>query len=354
MIAFAGSAESLYILNEVASAAYDDYSNCDSLDEVVQSFLGKQYDTLIIDLEYFSVNSDTAYQVFSKLSEVSTAHIIFFAIGYTPESKLIQVLHTVGFRSFVTAKTIGDRKEQLKICLAGGTTLDQMDKWKAIQAKPDIVVDTNKPTFKTVGFIGSQSRVGTTTQAIQFCKYLQFTGATAAYIEANEHAHIKTLTDLYEDAVEHPDLCMTRLSKLDMYYNRYEISEIYKQPYDYFVFDFGVVDNNSLFSFLEKDIKIVVAGTKPWEIDNTLSVLKIFENKDVQFIFSFTEDSLREQYRQNMFSKDNTFFCDYSPNMFSLNSNDQQMHKSILGKLNLDKTQKQKRKFKLFGGGKKK
>ena len=60
--------------------------------------------------------------------------------------------------------------------------------------------------FKTVAFCGCQPRIGTTTQAVQFAKYLQFSGLSVCYIEANENHHVEAVSythlDVYKRQIQ--------------------------------------------------------------------------------------------------------------------------------------------------------
>ena len=65
--------------------------------------------------------------------------------------------------------------------------------------------------------------------------------------------------------------------------------EIFRQDYDYFVFDYGAYSERGFnkTSFLEKDIRIFVAGSKAAEMKYTQDVLRNEYYTDVRYLFNF-------------------------------------------------------------------
>ena len=99
------------------------------------------------------------------------------------------------------------------------------------------------------------------------------------------------------------------------------IGEIMNNNYDFYVFDFGSMEemtDSDINNFLTKDVKFIISGTKPWELRNLFEAFeKIGNDKSVNFIFNFTQKEKRNFFKDNMGEyKDNTFFSDYIENPF--------------------------------------
>ena len=339
MIAFIGATDSKYIVSEVLNEqgeTFDDLSDrIIRLEDLQTLMLSKEYTRAIVDLEFLGSEPQKIAALFRKLREVSPTDYIFIAKGYALDSVLIQSLRNAGFLKYVSARTIGTEKKQLLECLEGKNNALELDRLQQVQYIGETDQRPESNGFKTVAFCGCQPRIGTTTQAIQFAKYLQFSGLSVCYIEANENHHVEEIPSLYEIQYHDKALSMIRFQDLDLYYNVFKIAEIYRKQYDVYVFDFGVFPQNNLLPFLEKNMKVVVSGSKPWELDNTMQVLKELQDKEIQYVFSFTEKAIREELKKSMKDKrENTFFSEYSPNMFALSGADKTLHAGLLEHLN--------------------
>ncbi|WP_101698693.1 hypothetical protein [Clostridium minihomine] len=173
--------------------------------------------------------------------------------------------------------------------------------------------------YKTVGLMGCMSRIGTTTQAIQIVKYLMYYGAKAAYIEMNDSGFVKLITEYYSNVSMDHNLCKVIYQDVDMFYAQDKISEILKLDYDYFIYDYGVyAPSVNRISYFEKNINIMVAGTKPSEIIQLRRVLTDMYDKNIEYIFSFSDENEQQDILKMMENKaSKTHFAVYSPDYFS-------------------------------------
>ena len=97
-----------------------------------------------------------------------------------------------------------------------------------------------------------------------------------------------------------------------------------RMEYDYLICDYGdyaqIIDT---VSFWEKDIRVLVAGVKPWESDQ---LSRVFEDDDgsLHYIFSFVPKADEPDVRNQMGeSAPNTYFAPYAPDYFSYCGNDE-------------------------------
>lgn len=177
----------------------------------------------------------------------------------------------------------------------------------------------NDKKIVKIGVGGACGRMGTTTQAIQIVKHLLFCGKKACYIELNSSGYLKQLMEAYtiDDADEKKG--KVHFSSVDMYYRQDLIPEVLHMDYEYFVYDYGAFESKDFnkVSFLEKDIKIMVLGSNPGEIQYSTKLLSNIFYQDISYIFNLTAKADRKDLLEMMEEKaDRTYFAEYCPDMF--------------------------------------
>ncbi len=172
----------------------------------------------------------------------------------------------------------------------------------------------------TVAVLGVMPRIGTTTQAIRLAKYLNDRGYKAAYIELNDSDYIQRLAETYEGAATDGELGKITYADLDLFYKPGKIPEILKMPYMFYVYDFGDIHelkSREQVTWLEKDIKVLVAGTKPNEIEHMEFALEKVYYQNTKYIFSFSDAAEHDDVKMMMRGKaDVTYFAPWTPDPF--------------------------------------
>lgn len=341
MIAFCGTQESEFIVEEVLfskSLPYQKIIYPNKTDKLCKMLLESDYTHYVIDVTILAEPYEEVIALFEKLKTVSGAKIIFFGIGYQADSSIIKGLRGISFRQFVLAENLSKAKQQFIRCLDGKDTVTELTKVEQLSTPMVKEKEAISPRMmiKTVGVMGSQSRIGTTTQALQFTRYLQYQGYQACYIEAGQQEQIKTILQLYQGCSQDEKNGSIRFEGLDLYYDVHKVQNLLEKGYHVYVYDFGVFEEHKLFSFLEKDLRMVCCGSKPWEMPYNNNLLRRLYQDEVTYLFSFTEKALQEPIRKSMKQKaEDTFFCEYSPAAFTLNSSDSQLHKKLLERLSI-------------------
>lgn len=319
MILFVGEQQAGHFVEEVAKDSVIFTGTILHVAETEELILAKPYSHIIIDLRQFI---DSPSQIATELARIqkgySNGQFVFFAIGYTAYSTLIRSLIDQNFSYFVLDPVLGRAKQELSKILSGYASIELPEK-EQLEAKEEgsaLVF----PGQKSIAVAGCCRRIGTTTQALQICRYLMLKGKKACYISlfGNDIAIWKNILDGIEITEEDKSLGRFRPYGIDMY-EPDKIVQIKSMSYDYLVYDFGDIHQKEFNSiqFLEKDIRIAVCGIKPVEIMATKELYSSLVSDSTSFIFSFIADDDKQSVLslQGALSE-KTVFAAYTPDPF--------------------------------------
>lgn len=215
------------------------------------------------------------------------------------------------------------------------------------QVKP-IQTFENKKDFdipiqkQTIGVIGSLERIGTTTQAIQLTRFLSNIGKSVCYVQDNNSNFLDMLTKYYYDVnVDTGSECILYDG---LYLNRKK-NLVYDKNYEVEVYDYGCPVNIPS-DFFEKNIRIVVCGGSPEEIDKlTAMISQLYSDDKIYYLFSFVAHHDKPNVLDIMSErKTNCYFAPYSPDCFAqISDENADMYYDILG---IEKPKKKKGLFK--------
>ncbi|MDR2903089.1 MAG: hypothetical protein LBU77_01050 [Clostridiales bacterium] len=183
----------------------------------------------------------------------------------------------------------------------------------------------HKP-FVTVAVCSTEPHIGATHQALLMTKFLCGAGFKACYLEANERRNILYLARTYPvNANERKHLL--QFESVDMYFD-FKLAEVINAGYDFYIFDLGRFSEMEVASFLTKDIKIVVGGTKAWEMAAYSDVFEAIDGcRDVLFLMNHAPTDEKDGIRSLMGGY-KTNFSEYSPYSFAVDVN-QSIYKEL-------------------------
>lgn len=169
--------------------------------------------------------------------------------------------------------------------------------------------------FISVAVCATEPHMGATHHALLITKFLCGVGFKACYLEANERRSIYFLARTYAvNANERK--CLIQFEGVDMYFD-FKLAEVIGAGYDFYIFDLGSFDEIEATSFLTKDVKIIVGGTKAWEMPAYSPVFDAIEGSgDVSFILNFAPVPEMQNIRALM-GDWQTHFSEYAPYPFA-------------------------------------
>lgn len=316
MILFVGSEDRGYFLEETAKIKNIQLSYVESSPSIelqLTKILQQPVQYLIFDIEQYV---DPANELAAKIESVKRAkncEVIIYAPGYDRQSRIISELETRGIIYYIFSANQADAREEFERCLSG-YYLEPQPKRKEEEKDPMV----NEHPGKKIGITGVCRRIGTTTAAVQILKYLQLKGYKACYIEVNETGFVQEHGRFF---VSEQDDYFGRVTYegVDMFYKQENLQEILHSDYDYFVFDYGAYSERGFnkTSFLEKDVRIFVSGSKASEMNYTQEVLRNEYYTDVKYLFNFISEKEKPDLLEYMDEKAKmTYFTVYAPDQF--------------------------------------
>lgn len=358
MILFAGNHEKGFFCEEIAEQRGMDFRYIGAdlhIGNQAQDILHykEEAEVVIYDLEQYADDPEEIKKWIIKIQDAIGVKTIIHAAGYTPGSKVIRCLYESGVKNFIFSIYLGEKKEDLDLCLDGYYENFGYEEKRGITFQEEEPEETESEKEKTkavcIGVAGAVMRMGTTTQALQLVKFFQYSGYRAAYIQMNRHHYVEDLREAYEQVEHEEDTGRATYMKVDMYYRTDRLQDVLKMDYDYLVFDYGVYSENGFnkISFLEKEIQIFVVGSKPGgEFEKTCDVVKNNFYNQVFYIFNFVAKTEQNDLLELMEEKaDMTFFAEEARDPFSFSGEGSIYEKIIL----LDKKSEPERKRKFWG-----
>lgn len=301
---------------------------------------------ILMDVDYVHQNADVPLELLSRLMNTTSYCWLILANGYMPDSRLMRDLLALGIdreNIFLQGGTamkarisqllqLGTEEgsfsppsmEMMEEQVASSSTILPPSQIDIVAGKAMAIKKLPRPATKavTVAVAGASPRIGTTTQALQLLLYLRAKDYSCAYLDMCSSGKMEQLLDIYEscDRINGHEFTIQGQHII----TNGKLLMQARSEYDYVICDYGFYkDILEPVSFWEKDIKVLVAGTKPWE---SAQLPAVFEDDDgsLRYIFSFVpsadETSVREQMAE---SADKTYFAPYAPDYFSYSGADE-------------------------------
>lgn len=292
------------------------------------------FEHIIIDIAGLTDTEDDIVDSIVAIKSMYSIRIIIVALGYNEGNSTLARLFGEGIYNFVTATTIDEQEKELLACITGeGKQYKDSVRFRKTEqltnSKDKVIIKKEYKKIKqcvTIAVAGSQGHIGTTSQAIAITKFLSNLKLNVCYIQANGKEDIQTLENLF-DITEEDDFITYQ--NIDMYSKDKTVNAV-GYGYDFYVYDMGVLtDITDIDTFITKDVKIIVSGSKSWEQDYLLEVFNKLEViQDINFIFNFTPETQKNEITKNMGKFGiKTYFSNYIPEPFLPDNNEKIYHK---------------------------
>lgn len=323
MILFVGNQEAGYWVEEPAKINNQEIEyikeNLD-IEEQMNEILRmreKKVDFVIYDIEQYAINATLLADKILRIYQAGNAEPIFLVTSYLPSSEIIVQLQKRGFNKFIFEVLDNRKKDELEKCMNGYYNTTNPESLLDIEVEKENATTRQKIT---IGVAGACSRIGVTTQAMQLVKYLLACGKDVCYIEVNSTNFLQDLLEVY--SVDQVDEKKGKVlyANVEMYYRQDVIPEILHMDYEYIIYDYGAFNSPDFnkISFLEKDIKIMILGSNPGEIQSSTELIDNIFYQNVNYVFNFTSKADQEDLLAMMGEKaDVTYFSEYCPDMFT-------------------------------------
>lgn len=348
----------------------------------------------IFDITSFADPEDGICKEIDRVCRATNADIIIYAPGLAPSARILTSLSALGYKKIITddinlsiieleirtfladekvipqlddnvveardadteeiytkmpeLKRIVDEDDEFAFLneITFSSDIDTVDvQEESIPATGNIIIDNKerskerpeRPVKKVtrqlkIGVIGAMRRIGTTTAALQFIKYLNdIEEHSAAYLQYNNTGFIELLDDYYYTD-KTPELGKIVFENIDMYMDPKRIKKIESQGYKYIIYDHGDYKAADKVSVMEKDIIIIVGGCEPDEIKYMTFAMDYFKDqKNVFYILNFTpetdEDEILDRQADVAIK---TYFMAYTPNRYVYNPANGHIFRDIL------------------------
>ena len=291
----------------------------------------QEFTDVLIDVAGVQVkNADEIVSLVDRLMNTTQLHILILAEGYMDDSRLIRDLISFGIaRNDIILQSGVKLQMRISSLLRSAERPSQKSSPVPEAVVPPSQVDAAtgksmqirkpmRPTTRavTIAVAGGGPRIGTTTQAMQLLLYLTAQKYRCAYVDMQQVDQMRQYLTVYEKCEQLGPHEYTIQGCHFLATGKLLMQA--RMEYDYLICDYGdyaqIIDT---VSFWEKDIKVLVAGVKPWE---SAQLGRAFEDDDgtLHYIFSFVPKADEADVRNQMGeSASNTQFAPYAPDFFS-------------------------------------
>lgn len=290
----------------------ENFSRLGSIDEIVIDLCAlKDLDEEIISaLEVLKVN-------------YSEMRIIILAANRYEGDDLLTKCFQMAIYDLIVSEDYLEIHNELLECLKTGKTYKDSIRFKDAHPAENVVVKTEIKQVVSkvlIGIIGAGSGVGCTHNSIVLANFLRKKGFMVALAEINSSGAFKKIQDAYD--LQMFDDRYFSMAGIDYYPGTTSdsLGNVLGKSYNFIICDFGTYENAERVLFGKCDIRIIIAGTKPWEMDR----LNLIFAKDssatlagYQYCFNGTPSAQMDDVRQGMGELKNVYFLNATIDPFS-------------------------------------
>lgn len=249
-----------------------------------------QFTDIVLDRVAFGDTDGEFAQAIEEFLTMYTARVTVIHEGLMQSSPLFGALIERGIRNLVCGTEIWEIQQEIAECLSREGMLRYVQKRQQGNEKQEEAQEVERYRFgcKNVGIavMGTQPRMGSTTVAVGLCMWLARVGASVCYVEANQSRCLERLAKGYGMEQEADGWTFE-----GVHFSRIEPQE----EFQFVVYDFGadVIGHGDIVRNAGQ--KLLVCGTKPYELGFSARRKKEFAGVDAWLLCPFVADGIREE-----------------------------------------------------------
>lgn len=267
---------------------------------------------VVLDRPAFGDTDEEFVQAIEEFLTMYCARVSVICEGLSQSDPLFRTLLESGVGNIVYSAEMEEMQQEIRECLS----VQGMTRYMP-EMRPDRSGRQAQYQFAceniTIAVVGSQSKIGVTTAAIGISVWLAHVGVAVCYVETNKSTHLAALVRGYEME-----------SEQDGWYFE---GVHYRNTEPQGNVNFIVYDIGSNFAakreLLERaDIRLLVCGTKPHELGDTVRLQDAFAGTHACLLRPFVAEGIKDDLAatlQNNYHK--VIFSEYQPELTNSNCN---------------------------------
>lgn len=249
--------------------------------------------------------------------------IIVIAADRIDGDPFLTQLMNMSVYNIVTSNDFNEIREELKYCIEKGKSYKDVVHLKEVKTQKQLEKIVQEQEVKQavnkvlISVAGAGKRIGTTHNAIVLANNLYNAGYMVALVEVNKSGAYQKIQKSYEEK-SHDNYFI--LNGIDYYPQADEniIGNVLGKSYNFIILDMGDYESADKITFNKSHVRMIVAGSKPWEQEN---LNLIFENpKDTlrgyHFCFNLTPKRDQNDVVEGMGDLKNITFLEYTEDPF--------------------------------------
>lgn len=277
---------------------------------------------VVLDRLAFGDTDEEFAQAIEEFLTMYSARITVIYEGLEPSTPLFQALLESGVGNIVCNTRIWEIQQEIRECLSATGMRRYTPKMRLERLDGQEHYNFGCENIRIAVF-GSQARIGATTVALGLSAWLARVGASVCYVEANESGHLANLVRSYEMELE------TGGWKFEnVHYRSMETQE----HVNFIIYDIGDNLSNRHELLGRADIKLLVCGTKPYELKSTVRLQSILTGVHAFLLCPFVAEGSKDDIvdaLQNDYHK--VLFLEYQPELTDSYCNAKQ-YKNMIAK----------------------
>ena len=269
-------------------------------------------DEIIQALETFRIMSDQT-------------KIIILAPNRSEGDDLLTKCFQMSIYNIICTDDFLEIKEQLNYCIRTGMQYKDAIRFKDAKSQDKVIVkkEIKQVVSKVmIGLAGSSARIGVTHNAIVLANYLRSRGFMVAIAEYSQNNALEEIRESFDGKLL--DDSYFSVNGIDYYpdADTDRIGSILGKSYNFILIDFGSFETCDRVTFNKSDVRIIIAGSKPWEVNRVNSIFELSARETLMqyhFCFNFTAEKDQREIKESMGEISSVHFLKFTEDPFTNN-----------------------------------